>query len=54
MEEKILLIASKAGESVAAALAKLGAVKGWFLESLEKNSDQLRKVRDRAKKQAEA
>ena len=54
MEEKSLLLASKAEESAAAALAKLDAVKGRFLASSEKNSDQLRKVRDRAKNKAEA
>ena len=37
MEENSLLLAPKAEESAAAALAKLGAVKGRFLESSEKN-----------------
>ena len=53
MEEKSLLLASKAEESAAAALAKLDAVKGRFLASSEKKSDQPQKVQDRAKKQAE-
>ena len=53
MEQKSLLLASEAKESAAAALAKLDAVEGRFLASLEKKSDQLWKVRDRAKKQAE-
>ena len=53
MDEKSLLLASKSEESAAAALADFDAVKGRFLASSEKNSDQLRKVRDRAKKQAE-
>ena len=44
MEEKSLLLASKAEESAAAALAKLDAVKGRLLASLEKKSDHLRKV----------
>ena len=54
MEEKSLLLAPKAKESAAAALARLDAVKGRLLAFLEKKSDQLRKVRERAKKQAEA
>ena len=54
MEEKSLLLASKDEESAAAALAKLDDVKGRFLASLVKKSDHLRKVQDRAKKQAEA
>ena len=45
---------SKAKESTAAALANLDAAKGQLLASSEKNSDQLRKVRDRAKKKVEA
>ena len=54
MAEKSLLLASKAKESAAGALAKLDAFKGRFMVSLEKNSDHIRKVRDRAKMQAEA
>ena len=54
MEEKSLLLASKAEEYAASALAKLDAVKGRFLASLEKKSDHIRKVRDQAKKKAEA
>ena len=49
-----MLIMPKAKESAAAALAKLDVVKGRSLESLEKKSDQLRKLQNRAKKQAEA
>ena len=54
MEEKSLLLASKPKESAASALAKLDAVKGRLLASSEKKSDQIWKVWDRAKKQAEA
>ena len=48
------MLASKAEESAAAALAKLDDVKGRLMASLEKKSDQLRNVRYQAKKQAEA
>ena len=41
-------------ESSAAALAELDSVEGRFPASSEKESDRLRKVRDRAKNQAEA
>ena len=44
MEEKNLLLAPKAEYYSAAALAKLYAVKGRLLASLEKKSDQLRKM----------
>ena len=54
MEEKSLLLASKSEEYAAAALAKLGAVKGRLLASSEKKSDQIQKVQDRAKKKYEA
>ena len=49
-----MLLASKSEDSLAADLVKLDALKGQFLASSEKNSDQLWKVKDRAKKQAEA
>ena len=54
MDEKSLLLASKSEESAAAALADFDAIKGRFLASSEKKSDPIQKVRDRAKKQAEA
>ena len=54
MEEKSLLLESKSEESTAAAFDKLDVIKGRFLASLEKKSYQLQKVRDWAKKQAEA
>ena len=45
---------SKAKESASGALAKLDAVKGQFMASLEKTPEQLRKVRDRENNKAKA
>ena len=53
-EEKSPPLASRAEESSAAVLAELDSVEGRFMASSEKESDRLRKVRDRAKKRAEA